>query len=330
MKNLIFAIPFEERSINAAFLQSFGRMSEIFYSDNVELIFMETGQSFAETGQQAIQELVTFIDGIIIPGNPHSLDPAWYGATTLHPEKVDPNPENFLFLKELVTKSIRRGIPVLGLCAGSWAVNVALGGSLEEEIKEAFPITHSRDPRAGSIAHTISVYDDSFLSNIIKSKTISVNSWHSSATKEVAPGMKVAAIAPDGVIEAIEGEREPFLFGIQFHPEYLESGQFLSDSEIEQQMQIFHVMSEVARQYARKRDLNKDLTIFSSLPDTHVLSKYQKNTAEILQRNLRPDIHHSWCELVQLAIQRLLSNAEKSACADPFQAETSHNLGNYC
>jgi putative glutamine amidotransferase len=116
-------------------------------------------------------------------------------------------------------------MPLLAVCRGIQVLNVALGGTLFQDIGAQIPGAdrhdwypgHPRDRRA----HNVSVSPGCRLATIVGATSLGVNSLHHQALKDPARGLRVVAHAPDGVIEAAEVEGHPFALGIQWHPEEL-------------------------------------------------------------------------------------------------------------
>jgi putative glutamine amidotransferase len=113
--------------------------------------------------------------------------------------------------------------PLLAICRGIQVLNVALGGSLYQDIKAQAPQASRHDwyPRyaRNHLAHSVAMAPDSRLAYLVGTDSLPVNSLHHQAVKDVAPGLVVTARAPDGIIEAVEGEGPPFVLGVQWHPE---------------------------------------------------------------------------------------------------------------
>jgi putative glutamine amidotransferase len=106
------------------------------------------------------------------------------------------------------------------------AINVAFGGSLVQDIASELdsPLQHRATGPATRLSHAVRVTPKSLLRRIVGQATIRVNSSHHQSVKEVASPLVASAVAPDGVIEAVEAgdrRRYPFLLGVQWHPEYL-------------------------------------------------------------------------------------------------------------
>ena len=123
----------------------------------------------------------------------------------------------------LVKEMMRLKKPILGICRGMQVLNVALGGSIIQDIPTDLPnaIKHQQDAPGWYATHKIDIIDSySWLSQIFKKSTVMVNSYHHQSLKDIAPDFKISAKAPDGVIEAIElKDRDVFCVGVQWHPE---------------------------------------------------------------------------------------------------------------
>jgi putative glutamine amidotransferase len=123
-------------------------------------------------------------------------------------------------------KARREGVPVFGICRGLQVVNVAMGGTLIQDIPSELPsgISHQRPPRAKTrLDHDVEVSPGTRLWSLVKRSTIPVNSRHHQAILAPAPGLRCAARAPDGLVEAVESEPDPWLLAVQWHPENLRS-----------------------------------------------------------------------------------------------------------
>jgi putative glutamine amidotransferase len=116
--------------------------------------------------------------------------------------------------------------PLLCICRGIQVLNVALGGSLVQDIASMVPnaLTHMFDeevtPR-DTIAHSVRVEANSLLNKLLQADEAAVNSWHHQSIKRVADDLKVVALSPDGIVEAVELPEHRFVLGVQWHPEWL-------------------------------------------------------------------------------------------------------------
>jgi len=172
--------------------------------------------------------LLKRLDGILISGGTFDVPPSFYGEKTIPGARVKPKPERAKFERQLVLDAVRAGKPVLGICGGHQIINVALGGSLFQDIalQCRTKIAHNSPTGKPMAMHGVDVEPDSMLMRALfpkpvkKMKRITVNSSHHQAIKEIGKGLRVTAAARDGLIEAIEG-KDGFLIGVQWHPERL-------------------------------------------------------------------------------------------------------------
>jgi putative glutamine amidotransferase len=113
------------------------------------------------------------------------------------------------------------GKPVLGICRGIQVINVAMGGSLYQDLASQQPqsLQHQQEAPRWYPTHAVTVRQGSRLLDILGTAQIHVNSLHHQAVKEVAPGLQATAWADDGVIEGVEAPGHPWLLGVQWHPE---------------------------------------------------------------------------------------------------------------
>jgi putative glutamine amidotransferase len=120
---------------------------------------------------------------------------------------------------------VDEGKPLLAICRGIQVLNVALGGSLYQDIGDQVPgvgrhAWHAGFPR-DHLPHEVAIDSGSRLASVVGATSLPVNSLHHQAIKGVAPGLTVVALAPDGIIEAAQVEGHPFALSVQWHPEEL-------------------------------------------------------------------------------------------------------------
>ncbi len=174
------------------------------------------------------------IQGLLLTGG-EDVDPARYGEAP-HPT-VELNPERDAFEIGLVEAARAADLPILAICRGIQVLNVALGGSLIQDIPSQVPgsLEHRLAVPAhqsSELAHEVWVDKDTLLSRLLRerlndSDSCEVNSRHHQAIKTVAPGLRVSATAPDGIIEAVEDPSLTFCLGVQWHPEnFFRTGEF--------------------------------------------------------------------------------------------------------
>jgi putative glutamine amidotransferase len=169
--------------------------------------------------EKAAIELLYHLDGILISGGA-DISPELYGETPLN-ETVETDPPRDRAELPLIRAAVQQGTPLLAICRGIQSLNVALGGTLYQDLptQRPSPIAHRQSQSRHVPTHTISIEPGSRLAQIVGGASMEVNSLHHQAVKEVGRGLRVVAFAPDGVIEALEDAEKPFLIGVQFHPE---------------------------------------------------------------------------------------------------------------
>jgi putative glutamine amidotransferase len=172
-----------------------------------------------------LRALYDRMDGVLIPGGV-DMDPSNYGETPLPTcGRLDPARDRVEL--QFARWAIAEGKPLFGLCRGLQIVNVALGGTLYQDIaaQRNDAIKHDYFPTAGysrdHLAHSVTVTSGSRLDAMVGTAPLRVNSMHHQAVKDLAPGLAPTAVAPDGLIEALESTDQPFVLGVQWHPESL-------------------------------------------------------------------------------------------------------------
>ncbi|MCK3923364.1 gamma-glutamyl-gamma-aminobutyrate hydrolase family protein [Streptococcus suis] len=159
------------------------------------------------------KDYINMIDKLILSGGQH-VDPSLYGQERL----IDSNDyllERDEFELALIEEALRQGKPIFAVCRGMQLLNVALGGSLEQEV-----VHHWQDGIAGT-SHRLQVKPKSRIGQLFAQGS-PINSFHQQRIKELAPGLVATGLDPrDGRIEAYESRGNQALFGIQWHPEFL-------------------------------------------------------------------------------------------------------------
>ena len=183
----------------------------------------------------SVADALAGIGGLLLTGG-GDVEPARYGATPHEKlEEVDPARDEFEIA--LIAAARSRDLPIFAICRGVQVLNVAAGGTLVQDIPSEVSgaLKHSLvvPPHPPyELAHEVWVEKDSLLAKLmgerlVGSDTCDVNSRHHQAVKTVAPGYRVSATAPDGVIEAIEDPAARFCLGVQWHPEnFWRTGEF--------------------------------------------------------------------------------------------------------
>ena len=199
-----------------------GRGVHVLYDDYVQAVLVSGGLPIllpAVRGEDSRVAYAQPLHGLLIPGSPADLDPAYYGEEP-HQHLGPVNPRRTDFEIQLVRLALARELPVFGICGGAQVLNVALGGSLYQDIPSQVPkaYKHSGAPER---AHSVDLAPDTRLATILGLQEMRVNSLHHQAVKVPGQGMVVSASARDGIIEAVEISGQSFVIGVQWHPERL-------------------------------------------------------------------------------------------------------------
>jgi putative glutamine amidotransferase len=170
-----------------------------------------------------VRALYERLDGLLLPGG-EDIDPARYGEAR-HEQCGRVSPERDEMELALARWAVEDGMPLLAICRGIQILNVALGGSLYQDISAQIPGAERHAWYPGyprnRLSHEVAVSPQTRLATILGDGSLRVNSLHHQALKEVPPALTVVARAPDGIVEAIEIADHPFALSVQWHPEEL-------------------------------------------------------------------------------------------------------------
>ncbi len=161
------------------------------------------------------------LDGLVLQGGV-DVSPLVYGETPLS-EEWQGDPVRDAYELELLNAFIARGKPVLGICRGAQLINVALGGSLFQDIPVQLPrsVPHSDPELFDRLRHDVVIAPGSRLGELYPGTVrMGTNSLHHQSVNRLGKGLEVEAVSPDGVIEAIRSTGTGYLFGVQWHPEF--------------------------------------------------------------------------------------------------------------
>lgn len=170
--------------------------------------------------QNQLPGVLKKLDGVLLPGG-IDVDPSRFGEEPIA-ELGEVNLERDGLEIYLAQYAAQNGLPLLGICRGIQVLNVALGGSLYQDLpSQGFKVLqHYQKSEAPVLAHSVEQVGQSPLNKLFAER-FRVNSYHHQALKDLAPGLRQVAVAPDGVTEAVQLESHPFFFGVQWHPELL-------------------------------------------------------------------------------------------------------------
>ncbi|MBV7476201.1 gamma-glutamyl-gamma-aminobutyrate hydrolase family protein [Pseudomonas sp. PDM31] len=173
-----------------------------------------------------IASLIAHVDGVVLTGSPSNVSPHQYGQTSIAPGAMLDLDRDATVLP-LIKMLVAEGVPVLGICRGFQEMNVAWGGTLNAAVHERpGAIDHREGDQTRPIkdwyedCHSIEIISGGILSVLSAEKYVLVNSLHHQGVERLGQGLKVEAIAPDGLIEAFSVEGAPgFALAVQWHPE---------------------------------------------------------------------------------------------------------------
>jgi gamma-glutamyl-gamma-aminobutyrate hydrolase PuuD len=181
------------------------------------------------------------LDGVVLIGGP-DVDPGGYGAEP-HPETRS-HPDRDEHEIALLREAVVRRVPVLGLCRGAQLINVALGGTLHQHLPEVVGHEQHRPGPAVFGGQVVRTEPGSKLAGILGAET-KVPCYHHQALAHIAPGLRPAARAADGTVEAVESvdtAGADWLLGVQWHPE-----------EDPDDLRLFRALVRAATEHASRR-----------------------------------------------------------------------------
>ena len=169
-----------------------------------------------------LRQMANRLDGILVSGGNFDIHPRLYGEDSTN-ELGEIKEGRTQFELGLISLALERDFPLLGVCGGAQAINVALGGSLYQDIAAQIPDAgeHQQGALKATGGHKIKIHNRTKLKRIIGRGYLEVNTTHHQAVKKLGKGLVVNATAEDGVIEGIESQEHSFVLGVQWHPEFL-------------------------------------------------------------------------------------------------------------
>lgn len=197
-------------------------------------------------------ELLGQLDGLLFTGSPSNVEPHHYQGPASEPG-TQHDPERDRMNLPLIRAAVDAGVPLLGICRGFQEMNVAFGGSLYQKVHQAGPfMDHREDPDSPlevqyGLRHPILVQPGGLFEALGLPPRFEVNSVHGQGVERLAPGLRVEALAPDGLIEAFSvADARAFALGVQFHPEW-------KVQEHPPYLAIFRAFGEACRRRAAQR-----------------------------------------------------------------------------
>lgn len=169
----------------------------------------------------AVEPLLDRLDGVCLSGGP-DLDPATYQHGR-HPRLGPVWPELDLFELEVARLADARRLPLLAICRGAQAFNVARGGTLHQHVPDAYgtAVDHRQREPGSVTTHAVEMVPGTQLAELMGARSAEVNSFHHQSVDRLGRGLRLSASAPDGVVEGIEATDREFAVGVQWHAECL-------------------------------------------------------------------------------------------------------------
>lgn len=225
----------------------YGWQYDASYSGNARAIERAGGLPVlipATVSEETLRAIYERLDGMMLPGG-GDVDPALYHAEERHPTVYKVSDERDRTEIALTRWAYDDNLPTFGICRGIQVMNVALGGTLVQDIPSQVDTKLAHDipidqPRS-TLLHDIHIVQDSLLGRIVGDAVVRVNSLHHQAVGEVAPAVKLTARATDGVIEAFEVPDKDFILAVQWHPEDLIEND-------ERMLKLFEAFVQAARE----------------------------------------------------------------------------------
>jgi putative glutamine amidotransferase len=169
-----------------------------------------------------MRQYIDRLDGLVISGGAFDIHPSYYNEKPIK-EIGAIKEDRTEFELEMTHLALKRDLPLLGICGGAQAINVALGGSLYQDIATQAPRAnqHEQGTKKEIGGHKVIIARGTRLKTILRRRSLEVNTTHHQAVKALGRGLVVNATAEDGLIEGIESPRHLFVLGVQWHPEVL-------------------------------------------------------------------------------------------------------------
>ena len=194
----------------------------------IEAVRLAGGQPLVVPGAQPeeLDALLDLADGVLLTGSASNVHPSHFDEA-VHDPSLPLDPDRDAWTLPLIRRALDRGIPLFGICRGFQETNVALGGSLHQAVQEV-PGQHDHRAAADTPvevqygpAHEVLVQPGGVLAGVLDESRIRVNSVHGQGLNRLASGLRVEALAPDGLVEAFSvAAARGFNLCVQWHPEW--------------------------------------------------------------------------------------------------------------
>ena len=210
---------------------------EIQPSRKLNILDLDYGKAVLQAGgipvplfgiDASIADVVRKIDGFVFSGG-DDIDPGFYREKALANARITISPDDRTRFELKLFKALMKAKkPLLAICGGAQLANVALGGTLYQDISLQVPrpLRHGPSKSGEKVFHTVDILEGTLLSSILGSSRIRVRSSHHQSVKNPGRGFHLSAVAPDRVIEALELGTKQFLLAVQWHPEKMPNDRY--------------------------------------------------------------------------------------------------------
>lgn len=167
-----------------------------------------------------LSQIIDMCGGLLFTGG-HDVSPSLYGEEPVNKTIVS-SKERDTMEKVVLGEGLKREKTILGICRGIQFINVALGGTLYQDLPTQYQsgIEHHQKPPYDIPVHEVEILADTPLHDLLHRERLAVNSYHHQAVKTLAPELKPMAISEDGLTEAVYKPDYRFLWAVQWHPEF--------------------------------------------------------------------------------------------------------------
>ncbi len=194
------------------------------------------------------------LDGVLLTGSQSNVEPHLYGGDASAPGTAH-DPHRDAFTLPLALRALKTGVPLLAICRGFQELNVALGGTLHQNVADVGGFhRHAENPNDPldvqyEPSHPLNLVEGGFLHGLLRESTIMVNSVHAQGSRKLADGVSIEAIADDGLVEGFTVDGAPaFALAVQWHPEW-------KATENDVSMKIFKAFGDACREHAAGRQV---------------------------------------------------------------------------
>ncbi len=175
-----------------------------------------------QLSKASLERLVRGLDALLLTGG-GDVDPATFGEAP-HPTLYEVAPARDALETQVTLIALEKKTPLLAICRGIQVLNVALGGSLHQDVatEPGTQIQHSQKEAREQTTHKVTITPRSRLGRVLGAEDLEVNSFHHQVIKSLGRGLVPVAWAPDKLVEGVElDDDSQFVLGVQWHPEHL-------------------------------------------------------------------------------------------------------------